>query len=273
MEIPIMVLCLWIIPVLFLTLATLVGINLGIESAAVATFLDAYLAIVGVFTVVLVAIVTWIHSQGVSSRQVGFGQLRSATRKLSTLSNSMYENLGRASPQHQQLLANWADATDRTIEHLNEIKPAWAGWERDKDLEPILREYTDTGATVLQRTGAFLPRDLVWSRIWIDIDSSTRDVDIGLYWMSEGARAGRLFRKLMPFLISTFALLISTLVGRVVLLTHNVCDKTNSVLVIFFTLSLVLHLFWLGYLFLEWWNEQRRQEEAWQMSDLSQHNT
>lgn len=268
-----MVLFIWIVPVLFLIFGTLVGINLTIADAEVARFLEGYLAITGVFAAVLVAIVTWIQGQGVGSRQTGFSQLRSGISKLSTISCSMRDNVGRASPEHQQLLGNWATATDGIIEELNEITPLWEGWERDKRLERLLSEDTERGAQVLKATGAFLPRDPVWSRIWTDIESSTRDVLIGLYWLSEGARASRLFHKLVPFLVSAFSLLILSLIGRVVLLAQNVCDKTNSVLVIFFALLLVFHLLWLGNLFWQWWSEQRCQEKAWTMTRAPERNT
>lgn len=152
-----MVLFIWILPVLLLVLSIFVEINLVIPDAEVTGFLDGYLAITGVFTAALVAIVAWIHGQGVSSRQTGFGQLRSAISRLSTLSCSMRDNTGRGSPEHRALLDGWATATDGIIEDLNEVTPSWEGWETDKSLEGRPAEYTNRGTQVLQTTGTFLP--------------------------------------------------------------------------------------------------------------------
>ncbi|GAH02436.1 unnamed protein product, partial [marine sediment metagenome] len=128
-----MIASIWGIPVvlLFLCLQGIIPVT-TVAALEFAHVFREFITIAGIFTAAFIAITIWIHSQNVNNRQTGFGQLRSAINALSIFSDSMRAHIGRASPEHQQLLKDWASATDKAMEDLNEITPSWKGWETEE---------------------------------------------------------------------------------------------------------------------------------------------
>ena len=258
----------WLVP----SLAAL-GISgtVSSDSSVVAKNLDVQLFVVGascstlmgILVTVSVAVAAWIDSQGVNSRQQGFGRLRAGVRSLSRLSQLAFDESRRVTQPELDWLRRWSASTDELVDRLNEITPFSEGWDGESDLETRFAKYLEATAEVAQATGEYLVHDPVGSQLRIDQDSSLREIVLGLLNLSEAARANRLLKRLVPLLFSSLlALLVGLVLGIVSGLASN--TQLGAYLVLSsLAFTVFVHFSWLLLAMRQWWLEKRQLEEHW----------
>ena len=224
------------------------------------------LGFMGIVTAILIGVLTSIYVQSRSTNTSGYSQFIEALDEVRFIPIQMRERSSRAQPSDQDLLRDWANRTTALEERLNEVTMDWQGWETDRTLESDVLNYVDENQTILTQMGTFIASDVVWSRIWINIDVQVRRILIGLRAMDEGIVGQQLVNRLFNVFISLVVLLSAGVGIRIVAdvgYGSESPDLGNLYFAILIGMITVFHLAEIGLAANSWRRALQRKRDAW----------
>lgn len=255
----------WLLPLLLsvIVAGTLAALEFRIYAEHVSLISGLMIGFLGVVIAVLVAVLTTAYVQGRGNQVTGFDTFIKALSDFKMVVSEIDRmNTNDKSEKVGSKFKKWRILAEKFATELDEITPAWDGYDYDRILENTMETYVNQSGKMIRHVVK------QWDEIRVKHELTIRNMVVGLRIMDEGSVERRLVERLFNIFLSLVALLALSIIVRIIAgLEYDGMDGVRAFVNLSAYLTLpaiaIFNFIALVYSVCMWREDIQKRDDAW----------